>query len=229
MKFWNFTSTNGERILRLNGPIADESWWGDEVTPAQFEAELYDGRGDITVWIHSPGGCVFAAASIYTMLKEYPGKVTVKIDAMAASAASVIAMAGDEVLMSPVAFIIVHNPETIAIGDADVMARAKAQLDEVKESIISAYEAKTGMRRTQLGHMMNGETWMNARQAVEWGFADGILYGDDKNEAPAMFFSKAAVTNSLVAKITAQIPKGRPVEQCDHRLEAIKNWRRVKT
>ena len=101
-KFWNFVISDGKNILRLDGAIAEETWWGDEVTPAAFKAELNECEGDIIVWINSPGGDVFAAAQIYNALKEYPGKVTVKIDGLAASAASVIAMAGDEVLMSPV-------------------------------------------------------------------------------------------------------------------------------
>lgn len=103
-KFWNWIHNEaGGRVLRLEGPIDDESFWGDEVTPKAFREELNADAGDITVWINSPGGNVFAAAEIYTMLRDYPGAVTVKIDAIAASAASVIAMAGSKVLMSPVA------------------------------------------------------------------------------------------------------------------------------
>ena len=102
-KFWNWIKNSDDtRILRLEGPIDEESFWGDEITPQMFRDELESGEGDVTVWINSPGGDCIAAAQIYTMLKEYPGKVTVKIDGMAASAASVVAMAGDSVLMSPV-------------------------------------------------------------------------------------------------------------------------------
>ena len=109
-KFWNFVKNeDGERILRLEGPIDSENFWGDEVTPRAFREELESGEGDITVWINSPGGSVFAAAEIYTMLCDYKGKVTVKIDAIAASAASVVAMAGDRVLMSPVAVLMIHD------------------------------------------------------------------------------------------------------------------------
>ena len=109
-KFWNFNETEqGERQLRLEGPIDSDNIWGDSVTPQDFRNELNSGEGDLTVWINSPGGSVFAAAEIYTMLKDYKGKVTVKIDALAASAASVVAMAGDKVLISPVALIMVHD------------------------------------------------------------------------------------------------------------------------
>ena len=102
-KFWNFIENDaGERVLRLEGPIDSDAFWGDETTPSAFREELEAGEGDITVWINSPGGSVFAAAEIYNMLRDYKGKVTVKIDAIAASAASVVAMAGDRVFMSPV-------------------------------------------------------------------------------------------------------------------------------
>ncbi|MFA5658221.1 MAG: head maturation protease, ClpP-related [Oscillospiraceae bacterium] len=135
-RFWNFDDSGGERTLYLEGAISDETWWGDEITPQMFKDDLYSGTGDVTVSINSPGGDVFAAAAIYTMLREYPGKITVKISALAASAASVVAMAGDTVLMSPVAMMMIHNPSTIAIGDSEEMLRAKNMLDEVKESII---------------------------------------------------------------------------------------------
>ena len=137
------------------------------------------GTGDVTVWINSPGGDCIAAAQIYTMLKEYPGKVTVKIDGMAASAASVVAMAGDSVLMSPVSMMMIHNPATGAWGDYTAMEQAIAMLDEVKESILNAYVIKSGQSRAKLSHLMDAETWMNANKAVELGLADGILGQSD--------------------------------------------------
>jgi len=143
--FWRWVKneSGNDRCLYLNGAIADETWFGDEISPKAFKTELLSGAGHVTVWINSPGGDVFAAAQIYTMLKEYPGRVTVKIDGMAASAASVVAMAGDEVLMSPVSYMLIHNPATIAIGDGAEMLRTKAMLDEIEEGIINAYESKT--------------------------------------------------------------------------------------
>ena len=162
-KFWNWknkTITNQEtetqsqeRILFLNGTIAEESWFDDEVTPALFKDELNSGEGDITVWINSPGGDCIAAAQIYNMLMDYKGNVTVKIDGIAASAASVIAMAGNKVIVSPVSMIMIHNPATIAAGDTAEMQKAIAMLDEVKESIINAYEIKTGLSRAKLSHL----------------------------------------------------------------------------
>ena len=166
----------------MNGTIADESWYDDDVTPQLFKNDLYNGSGDVTVWLNSPGGDCVAAAQIYNMLKEYPGNITIKIDGIAASAASIIAMAGNAVLMSPVSMMMIHNPMTAAIGNADDMQKAAAMLDEVKDSIINAYELKTGLSRAKLAHLMDDETWMNAVKAVELGFADGILYRDSDKE-----------------------------------------------
>ena len=163
-------------MLFLNGTIAEESWFDDDVTPALFREELNAGAGNITVWINSPGGNVFAAAEIYTMLRDYQGVVTVKIDAIAASAASVIAMAGNKVLMSPVAMLMVHDPSTIAMGNARDMEKAIRTLNEVKESIINAYAFKTGLTHSRIAKLMENETWMNAKKAVELGFADEILF-----------------------------------------------------
>ena len=141
-KFWNWVrdETTEERTLYLNGVISDETWWGDEITPKMFKDDLLAGAGNVTVWINSPGGDVFAAAQIYNMLMEYPGDVTVKIDGIAASAASVVAMAGTRVHMSPTSLMMIHNPLTVAMGDSEEMRKAIQLLDEVKESIINAYE-----------------------------------------------------------------------------------------
>ena len=212
-KFWNWVrNDNDERILMLNGEISNETWFGDEITPEEFRGELNSGQGKVTVWINSPGGDCFAAAQIYNMLMEYPGTVDVHIDGIAASAASVIAMAGNHVAISPVGMMMIHNPATVSIGDEWEMKKAMDMLSEVKESIINAYELKTGLPRKQLSNMMNAESWMNAKKALELGFADSILYdGDDEDdeddEPEGMIFSRAAVTNSLLNKLKAQVPK----------------------
>ena len=208
-KFWNWIKDSDEtRTLRLEGPIDEESFWGDEITPQMFRDELNAGEGDVTVWINSPGGNVFAAAEIYTMLKEYEGRVTVKIDGIAASAASVIAMAGDEVVMSPVAMMMIHNPATVIFGEAADLASGIKMLSEVKESIINAYEIKTGLSRAKLSHLMDAETWMDANKAVELGFADEIMQRTttDEVEVPqvSMLYSKANVVNSLMDKVAAK-------------------------
>lgn len=182
-KFWNWIKDSDEtRTLRLEGPIDEESFWGDEITPQMFRDELNAGEGDVTVWINSPGGNVFAAAEIYTMLKDYKGSITVKIDAIAASAASVIAMAGDTVQMSPVAMLMIHDPSTVAMGNTKDMEKAIEVLNEVKESIINAYASKSGLSHARIANLMSNETWMNAKKAVELGFADEILFSKKEDE-----------------------------------------------
>ena len=194
-KFWNWVRSEGEkRILLLDGEISDETWWGDEVTPQIFRSELHAAEGDIDLWINSPGRDCYAAAQIYNMLMEYKGNVTVKIDGIAASAASVVAMAGSTVEMSPVATIMIHNPMTVSIGDTHEMERTITFLAEIK----------TGLSRAKISRLMDAETWMNAKKAVELGFADSVLYADVQrpvtDTADGLIFSRAAVTNSLLSK-----------------------------
>ncbi len=182
-KFWDYIhDDSGGRVLRLEGPIDSDSFWGDEITPQDFRDELYAEDGDLTLWINSPGGNVFAAAEIYTMIRDYPHNVTVRIASIAASAASVIAMAGNTVQMSPTALLMIHDPSTIAFGNAKDMKKAIATLNEVKESIINAYAAKTGLSRNRISKLMSDETWINAKKAVELGFADEILFDEKKPE-----------------------------------------------
>ena len=211
-KFWNWVrdeTTPDARILHLEGAIAEESWFDDEITPAAFKSELFADDGPITVWINSPGGDCVAAAQIYNMLMEYPADVTVRIDGIAASAASVIAMAGTKVQMSPVSVMMIHNPFTVAMGDSDEMRKAIQLLDEVKDSIINAYEIKTGLSRTKLSHLMDAETWMSAGKAKELGFCDEILYQPEAEIVAEdnFTFSRRAVTNSLLDKIKSRIPE----------------------
>jgi ATP-dependent Clp protease protease subunit len=182
-KFWNWIHDDGGgRILRLEGPIDSENFWGDEITPQMFREDLEAEEGDVTVWINSPGGNVFAAAEIYTMLKDYAGKVTVKVASLAASAASVVAMAGDTVQMSPTALLMLHDLSTVAMGNTRDMEKAIAALNEVKEAIVNAYAAKSGLRRGRIADLMSEETWLNAKKAVELGFADEVLYDGRKPE-----------------------------------------------
>lgn len=221
-----------ERTLFLNGTIAEESWFDDDVTPKLFRDELMSGDGNITVWINSPGGDCVAASQIYNMLMDYKGDVTVKIDGIAASAASVIAMAGTKVLMSPTALMMIHNPLTVAIGDSEEMQKAIDMLSEVKESIINAYEIKTNLSRAKIGHLMDAETWMNANKAVELGFADGLLFkkeDDDNSVSDSFVFSRRAVTNSLTDKLKKHTVtdnkkniSGTPIAELQKRLEIIK-------
>lgn len=200
-RFWNWIppeTTNPDtqedvRVLRINGAIAEESWLDDDVTPAIFASELNAESGPVTVWLNSPGGDVVAAARIYNMLLDYPGTVTVNIDGIAASAASVIAMAASNVAMSPVSMLMIHNPATLAMGDKTELSRALDMLESVKDSIINAYQLKTGLSRAKLSKLMDAETWMDATAAIELGFADELLTGkraptpdkeDEESEEP---------------------------------------------
>ncbi len=204
--WWNWADTENGRELRIEGAIAEESWIDDEITPKQFKSELISQTGDITVFINSPGGDVFAAAQIYNMLIEYKGNVTVKIDGIAASAASVIAMAGTKVLVSPVSQIMIHNPMTAAFGNTQDMQKAISMLSEIKKSIINAYQLKTGLSRAKISRMMDEESWMNAQKAVELGFADEIFYinNADPKISDGLIFSRSTVVNSILNKLKQQ-------------------------
>ena len=210
-KFWNWLKDEetGERILRINGAIAEESWFADDVTPKIFRDELESSTGNIAVWLNSPGGDVFAASQIYTMLKDYRGQVTIKIDSLAASAASIIAMAGDVTEISPTGMMMIHNPETMAIGNADEMKAAMKMLGEVKESIINAYERKTKLLREVISKLMDAETWFNAKKAVELGFADKILFSEKQSgeEFAAAAYSPRYVTNSIIKAFGTKFKK----------------------
>lgn len=191
-----------------------------------FKDELIGGSGPITVWINSPGGDCVAASQIYAMLMDYKDEVTVKIDGLAASAASVIAMAGTKVLMAPTAMMMIHNPITAAFGDTADMQKAIEMLDEVKESIINAYEIKTGQSRTKLSHLMNEETWMNANKAIELGFCDGLLEDGKPQGTPVAFaYSRRECSNTLYNKLSKRMPKtqeGRSVDELKEKLKQIK-------
>ena len=176
-RFWAYEETpEGQpAVLRLDGPIDTETWWGDEVTPAMFREELEAHPGDIEVYINSPGGDVIAATQIYTMLVEHKGSVTVKIEGLAASAASVVAMAGTTVLMAPTAYMMIHNAWSIAIGNKHAMEHEAAVLEEIDAGIRDAYRLKTGLRDSKLQELMEDETWMSARTCIDLGFADGYI------------------------------------------------------
>ncbi len=221
-----------ERVLELNGTIAEESWFDDDITPQMFKDELFAGSGPVTIWINSPGGDCIAASQIYSMLMDYKGDVTVKIDGIAASAASVIAMAGTKVLMAPTALMMIHNPATMAFGDHEDMQKAIDMLNEVKESIINAYEIRTGLSRAKLSRLMDEETWMNAKKAQELGFSDGLL--EDAKRIPAetdaFTYSGRAAENALWSKLVAKAktepvkPEGRSVDELKTRLSDIKKY-----
>ena len=208
MPFWNFKNlSDDESELRIEGEIIDDSWawiyeWFDEpyAAPNSFRKALAEHKGkNITVWIDSWGGDVFAAAGIYNALKEHKGKVTVKIDGKAVSAGSVIAMAGDEILMSPASIMMIHNPWTWTSGEAKDMRHAADVLDEVKATILNVYQGRTGRTREELSKLMDEESWMSAQKAVNEGFVDGMLYMQPEDTDPVLnsfSISRLAIQNS---------------------------------
>ncbi|MCM1219554.1 MAG: Clp protease ClpP [Lachnospiraceae bacterium] len=231
-KFWNFVKNEetSETELIFNGPISDETWWGDEITPSLFRDELAKISGNLTVWLNSPGGDCFAASQIYTMLRNHNGKVTVKIDGIAASAASVVAMAGDETFIAPTAMLMIHNPMTFASGNKADMEKAIELLEEVKESIMNAYVRKTSLPRNKISKLMDDETWLNAEKALQLGFVDGILFDEKsaedvpeepENKAVTMIYSTAKIRNSFLQKVSAK-SSGIPLEQLEKRLNLLK-------
>jgi len=202
--FWKFENKDMEPPeLRIDGEIVDDDdAWAYELmgikskSPNKFKEELEKYKGKpLTVWIDSYGGNVFAAAGIYNALMEHKGSVTVKIDGKAMSAASVIAMAGTEIQMSPVALMMIHNPLTYAEGDSRDMRKTAEVLDVVKETIINAYQIKTNKSRSKMGQMMDDETWMDAKTAVKEGFADTMMY-DEKEKVYNFAFNRRAILNS---------------------------------
>lgn len=206
-RFWNFIKNEaGDVELRISGEIVSDDdawlyeWFGiAHTSPNSFREELAEFKGkDITVWIDSWGGDVFAGAGIYNALMEHKGNVTVKVDGKAVSAASIIAMAGTEVLMSPASIMMIHNPWTRQAGEAKDMRKAAEVLDEVKEAIINAYEIRTGRSREELSELMDRESWMSAKTAVAEKFADGILYIEDPEPVENSYsLSGLAIQNSV--------------------------------
>ena len=183
--FWTFRAAAGDNAapeLILYGDIASETWWGDEVTPRQFTEEL-DALGavpEIVVRINSGGGDVFAANAIYTRLKDNAAKITVKIDGWAASAATIVAMAGDVIEIPGNGVFMVHDPSLGLLGyfnEAD-LAKMTEELKVVKQSIVNAYVLKTGKDAAEVAAIMAAESWFDGKQAVDAGFCDKLMFED---------------------------------------------------
>lgn len=178
-KFWQVKNeVNGNSEILLYGPIAGESsWWGDEVTPRSFAEDLESlGGKDVTVRINSGGGDVFAAHAIHNQLVAYKGRVTVVIDGLAASAATIIAVAGDRIIMPSNALFMIHNP-AIGLSDyygAEELLKAAEALNTIKGSIVASYRKRCKASAEELAAMMDAETWMGAAECLEKGFADEI-------------------------------------------------------
>lgn len=176
-KFWSMKALDNKTgEVLLYGEISDVSWWGDEVTPKQFKEDL-DALGDvetIKVFINSPGGDVFAGQAIYSMLKRHKAQVHVYIDGLAASIASLIAMAGDKVVMPANAMMMIHNPWTLAVGNANDFRKLADDLDKIRDSMITAYGSRSALTTEEIKGLLDAETWLTAQECVEYGFADEV-------------------------------------------------------
>lgn len=176
-KFWAIKQLSKEKgELYLYSEIASSSWYGDEVTPKQFKDDLA-ALGDISeldVFINSPGGDVFAGITIYHILKRHPANKTVHVDGIAASAASVVAMAGDHIVMPKAATMMIHNAWAMAVGNkADMRAMADT-LERLDGQLADIYAARTGKDREQVAAWMDEERWMSGDEALADGFCDEV-------------------------------------------------------
>ena len=190
---WNDEVTSSGSELILDGSISNETWFGDEITPQLFRDELNAHTGDITVAINSGGGDVFAGLSIYNALINYDGTVTVRVDGLVASIASIIAMAGDKVIMSAGSMMMIHNPWVATTGNAKELEKSIEVLKGIQDSIVPIYVAKTGLSEERVIEMLDAETWLTAEEAVDLGFADEAL--------PAKAGFSDVIKNALSGKL----------------------------
>lgn len=249
MKFWNFITNDASSDdveLRIEGEMVSDDdawlyeWYGITATsPNVFRQELSEYKGrNIKVWIDSFGGDVFAGVGIYNALKEHKGKVKTVIDGKAMSAATLPAMAGDEILMTPGSLIMIHNPWTFSTGEAKDMIHTANVLGEVKESIINIYQTKTSRSHKKLSDMMDNETWMSAKTAITEGFADSMLYSENQSPIENMLMpSRIAIQNSVSCAMTKALgimqkikpedfkpkeePRPAPVDLIKNKLQSI--------
>lgn len=219
-KFWNFIRneelSTGE--LYLYGEISDVSWWGDEVSPKQFAEDLSAlGNVDsLDVFIFSPGGDVFAGFAIYSILNRFGGEVRVHIDGLAASAATVVAMAGDTIDIPENATFMIHNAWTLTAGNKYDLADMIKQLEMIDDQIAGVYAAKTGKDLDEIKTLMDAETWMTGAEAVENGFADEIIENNTKVAAKldlAVFERYKHAPANLLADVPEEDPE--PVADID--------------
>ena len=178
-QFYRFVKNEaGESELYLEGVIAAESWWDDEITPKAFREQLDNHPGDITVRINSPGGDAFAGVQIYNMLKDRKDNVKIIVDGLAASAASVVAMAGDQIVMNTGSTMMIHKASTFAWGNEEDMMDIVEMLQTVDSNLVSIYTARTGKTEEEIKELLAGDgTWFTADEAVEKGFADEATPG----------------------------------------------------
>lgn len=198
--FWKVKNEAGAEVaeIEMYGYISEYSWFDDDITPAKFKQDLESlGGKDIKLRINSYGGDMIAASMLHTMIRDYPGKVSVQIDGVAASAATIVAVAGDEVKIQNHGYFMVHDPSFIfmmAQLNLEKMTRMADSLAAAKEGILNVYERKTGLSRARLSKLMTDETWMDAHKAVDLGFVDEIL---EDTEKKLLIPENAAMVNAI--------------------------------
>lgn len=196
-KFWSLTQSDTSAELILYGEISDTTWWGDEITPQQFAQDLADLSDvtDINVRINSGGGDVFAGMAIYSMLQRHSANITVYVDGLAASIASIIAMAGDQVIMPKGAMMMIHNPwSSVWGGDATDFRHMADVLDKIKQAMLDVYTSKSSLSVDEISSLLDAETWMTAQEAVDSGFADVV---EESTPVAASIRGKTAFFNNL--------------------------------
>ena len=235
-KFWNVKNESETAEILIYGQISDESWFEDEITPKQFATDLqsFDGK-DLTVRINSLGGDVFAAQAIHNQLKDYSGKVSVKIDGICASAATIIACAGDTVSMPNNCIFMIHNPSTILIGsyDAPYLEKVGNALNTIKQTIINVYLNKTDkLNAKKLSKFMDEEKNMTADEALEYGFIDEICGKPAKIENKnGQIYINSLMIDTRKLKNSAEFMKiiNRKVEKLEDKTVIQKFWNWLKT
>jgi ATP-dependent protease ClpP protease subunit len=192
----------GENVITMYDVIGEDFWSGGGVTVNRVDAALRRiGSGDVEVHINSPGGDMFEGIAIYNRLLEHPGKVTVKVLGLAASAASIIAMAGAEVLIGPASFLMIHDCWVLAVGNRHDMAETAAFLEPFDDAMAGVYAARTGQKKAEVAAWMDAETWMNGETAIQRGFADGLLTAADLEEDPVTTEQARAANAARQAEI----------------------------
>jgi ATP-dependent Clp protease protease subunit len=216
--FWrlrNATETGGEPELELYGYISEYSWFEDDVTPKKFKDDLYKlgNGGPITVRLNSGGGDIFAASVIRSIMTDYPGAITVKIDGIAASAAVIVAMAGKKVRIMDTAYMMIHDPAVVVMFaslDIETLGSWYNSLVAVKKGIVETYATKTGLKPEKLAKMMADETWMSASDAVEYGFANEIIEGGQAAPTASNMAIVNVLRNYRNVPAALQVPQSGP-------------------
>lgn len=212
-RFWDFVASQEGNTaeLLLYGEISDYSWYGDEITPAEFNNDLktLGAVEEITVRINSGGGDVFAAVAIYTRLKEHKAKITVKIDGWCASAATIIAMAGDTIEISVGGIFMIHDPAAGVLGyyKADELKKIADELETIKQSIVNCYMTVSDKSEDEIKSLMTDETWYTGQEAVEAGFCTAVMFTEVQTEVED---AEKVIVNSIPISISGfhTVPKG---------------------